>query len=101
MDRIPREGGGLSGTLFFLQGIGPFHQSYQIYDYRVASLYYLFNVSGVSCDVLSVIPDIVHMCVSSFFFIGQFGQKFINFMDILKEDFSLFDFLSIASLLPN
>lgn len=63
-DRIPREGGGISGTLFFLQGIGPFHQSYQIYGYRVVFLYYLFNVCGVSCDILSVIPDIGHLCLS-------------------------------------
>lgn len=66
MDRIPREGGGLSGTLFFLQEIGPFHQSHKFMDIELYSfIIFLMSMGSVVISFLSFLRLVI--CVFLFY----------------------------------
>lgn len=48
--------------------------------------YYPFNVFSVSNDVPSFSPDMDTLCYLYIFF-DEFGQRFINFVDLFKDSF--------------
>lgn len=71
MHRFPRKGGGHSGTASFFQGIGPLHQSYQIYCIELYSfISFVLFVRSIEMSSLSLL--ILVICV--FFFIDQLAS---------------------------
>lgn len=78
------------------QGISSFYLSYQICRHRVVCIFLIIIFMSVGLvEMTPVLSDIDNLCVLCFFLVSL-AQRFINFIDLLKE--ATFGFVEFFAL---